>query len=58
MERAKTSAEAKAVREKAEKDLEAAAGAAVRLTRLFLKLTVEPKIELAKKVIRALANEE
>lgn len=58
MPRAKDPAQARALREKVERDLEFAAGAAVRVSKLFVRLAVEPKVELARKFVRAILDDE
>lgn len=57
MERAKTSDEARVLRDKVERDLEAAGRAAVRVGKLAVRLSMTSKIELAKKFIRAVFDD-
>jgi hypothetical protein len=52
MKRAATSKEAREIAHKVERDMQAAAGVAVRMTSLGVRLVVTPKVELAKKLLR------
>lgn len=52
-ERKMTPEEANAFADKVEQDMGAAFGFAARLTRAVVKVAVQPKIETAKKILRA-----
>jgi hypothetical protein len=52
MKRAATSKQAREIAHKVERDMQAAAGVAVRVTALGVRLVVTPKVELAKKLLR------
>jgi len=58
MKRAETPEQAREIAAKIERDMHAAAGVALRVTKLAVRLTITPKIELAKKFIRAILDEE
>lgn len=56
--RASTPAQAREIAAKVDQDMEAAAGFAVRLARLGVRLAVTPKRELVRKFITAVLSDE
>ncbi len=58
MTRARSTGEAAKIRDKVEGDLEATAAAVVRAGKFLTRLAVEPKMDLAKKFIRAVLGDE
>jgi hypothetical protein len=49
---------AKEVSDKVEHDLRRAADAGIRVTKTVIKIALEPKIETAKRILKAIFNEE
>ena len=58
VKRAATPEKAREIADKVERDLNAAAGVAVRIAKFGVRVAVTPKTELARKFIRAILDEE
>ena len=58
VKRAATSQQAREIAAKVERDLDAAAGVAVRVAKFGLRLAVTPKAELARKFIKSILDDE
>ena len=58
VKRAATPDQAREIAEKVERDMQVAAGAALRLAKLGVRVIVTPKVELVRKFIKAVLDDE